>query len=254
MGILEVKNITKNYGKNLILQGINLNVDPSQIFAFIGPNGAGKTTFLKAVLNLTSITTGEILLNGISWRDYHARATVAYFPEKFSFFGYYTVYDTLLFYGRMAGRDKKDALAQIPHALEKCSISELASRQLGVLSKGQWQRVGLACVLMSKADLLILDEPFSGLDPIGMRDFRQILQDLKVEGKTIFLNSHLLSEVEKLADYTAIINHGRILAQGKLPELCGGKSLEDYCCDLIEADKTKAAMVASPESNTVSSN
>ncbi|MBP5297155.1 MAG: hypothetical protein J6Y94_07490, partial [Bacteriovoracaceae bacterium] len=110
-------------------------------------------------------------------------------------------------------------------------------------------RVGLACVLMSKAKLLILDEPFSGLDPLGMRDFRQILQDLKGEGKTIFLNSHLLSEVEKLADYTAIINRGRILAQGKLPELCGDKSLEDYCCDLIEADKTKAALVGFPENN-----
>ena len=237
MGILQVTNLNKHYGKQQVLKDINLNVDGHQIFAFIGPNGAGKTTFLKAVLNLTSITSGDILINNIPWRDYHAHQMVAYFPEKFSFFPYYTVEDTLLFYGRMAGRDKLNARERIPYALDKCSIQDLANRELGGLSKGQWQRVGLACILMSQAELLILDEPFSGLDPIGMRDFRGILQDLKAEGKTIFLNSHLLAEVEKLADQTAIINCGRILAAGKLPELCAGKSLEDYCCDLIENDK-----------------
>jgi len=236
MAVLKVSQVQKFYGPQLVLQNLNLEVEANKIFALLGPNGAGKTTLVKAILNCTQIAAGEIFINGRSWLDYRSHQAVAYFPEKFTFFGYYTVFDTLLFYGRLAGWSRGEAKAKVMPALAKCGIADLAFRKLQTLSKGQGQRVGIACLLMTKASFLILDEPFSGIDPICLRDFRNIFKEFKEQGKTIFLNSHLLSEVEKLADQVAVINKGRILAQGDLPAICQGHSLEDFCCNLIEND------------------
>ncbi len=236
MYAIEVHGVKKSYGPEFSLHDVNLNVENGKIFALLGPNGAGKTTLVKLMLSLMHADLGEIKINGISSTLPMSRNGVAFIPEKFSFFPYYTVRGVLEFFGTMKGLKRDILKSQIDYALSELNITDLQNRKLQSLSKGQVQRTGLASLLIGENQLLILDEPFSGLDPIGMRDLKDILKKQKALGKTIFLNSHILSEMEQICDEVAILNKGEILFSGSVQSILEkGQNLEDFFYELVSS-------------------
>ncbi len=238
MNVIEIENVSKSYGEHFSLKNISLTLSTGKIFALLGPNGAGKTTLVKLMLSLIHQDSGSVLVNGMDVRNKLSRQGVAFIPEKFTFFPFYTAFGVLEFFGTMKGVDPIDLKAQIDSALKVLNIEELKNRKLSKMSKGQMQRVGLASILIGKNDLIILDEPFSGLDPIGMRDLKEIIKKLKEEGKTLFINSHILLEMEHLCDEVAILNRGEMLYQGSVQEILKKeKSLDDFFYKLINEDK-----------------
>lgn len=234
--IIDAHNVSKSYGSSQALDSFSLKVEKGQAYALLGPNGAGKTTFVKSLLGLVHIDQGKIEVMGKSHEDASARQKVAYLPEKFQFYSFDTAENVLYFYAQARGVEKSEQKTQVQKAMETVGITDLAKKKISKLSKGQLQRIGLASVLVGEIDLLVLDEPFSGLDPIGIKEFRDLFIALKEQGKTLFINSHTLSEMEKVCDSFAILNKGKCLAQGKASELLAGQSLENFFYQLIKAE------------------
>jgi ABC-2 type transport system ATP-binding protein len=229
MNIIQIDDVSKAYGSEFSLTNVSLNVGKGKIFALLGPNGAGKTTLVKLMLNLLHSDSGKIEINGLNADNKDSRRGVAFIPEKFNFFPFYTATGVLEFFGNMKGVEAHALKSQVDYALSELQISDLANRKLARMSKGQVQRVGLASILIGNNDLIILDEPFSGLDPIGMRDLKEIIRKLKNEGKTLFINSHILLEMEKLCDEIAILNKGKLLFTGTVDSVLEKeKSLDDF--------------------------
>ena len=229
--------VHKFYGVTEALAGLDLKVKGNTIFCLLGPNGAGKTTFLKTILGLVHFQRGSISIFGKSTLELESRAQVGYLPERFYFYPYYTVLDTITFFMALNGVQKKTHKEMAEKTLELMGMNELAKRRLSTLSKGQLQRVGVASLLVGQKKLLLLDEPFSGLDPLGTKDFKDLIHKLKAtEGKTIFINSHGLSEMEKIADDFAIIDKGKCLAQNSMKSLLPGVTLEDFFTGLVRGN------------------
>ena len=180
MDLIQIKDVSKSYSSEFSLSNISLVIEKGKIFSLLGPNGAGKTTLVKLILNLLHSDEGTIEINGLSVNDKNSRAGIAFLPEKFTFFPFYTAQGVLEFFGRMKGIEGEELANQVKNALVELQITDLAKRKLSKMSKGQVQRVGLASILMGNNDLIILDEPFSGLDPIGIRDLKEILRKLKL--------------------------------------------------------------------------
>lgn len=234
MAVVEASNVVKYYGNFRALDQFNLSIEEGQCFALLGKNGAGKTTFVKSLLNLISYQSGDIKLFGKEVMDKESRSQVGYLPEKFNFYPYYTLYGVCEFYGKMKGMSGDSLRQDILKAMERLSLDGLENKKVKDCSKGQLQRTGLASMLVGDSKLLILDEPHSGLDPIGIKDVQQLILDLQKEGKTIFINSHALDSVEKVCDHIAIIDRGLGLAHGNLKTLTQGQSLLDYFYDKVE--------------------
>lgn len=229
MDLIQIKDVSKSYGLDFSLQNVSLNIEKGKIFSLLGPNGAGKTTLVKLMLNLLHSDSGSIEINGLSVNDKNSRLGIAFIPEKFNFFPFYTARGVLEFFGKMKGIEGEELKNQVNSALAELQISELAERKLSKMSKGQVQRVGLASILIGNNDLIILDEPFSGLDPIGIRDLKEIIRKLKEQGKTLFINSHILLEMEQLCDEIAILNRGQLLFSGSVKSvLAKESSLDDF--------------------------
>lgn len=234
MNVIEVTNLKKSYGPNFTLQDINLTIEEGKIFALLGLNGAGKTTLVKCILNLLNPDLGNVFINGKSAEDPNSRMGVVFVPEKFSFFPYYTVQGALEFFGQMKGLSKLELDTQIVQAMHELNISDLANRTLKTLSKGQMQRVGLCNLLIGENKLLVLDEPFSGLDPIGMKDLKDLVKKQKALGKTIFINSHILSEMEQICDEVAIIHQGEIKVKRNVSEIISEyQNLENFFTAIV---------------------
>lgn len=236
--LVRAKDVSKNYGRHKALQNLGLSVHKGQTYALLGPNGAGKTTFVKALLGLVSYDSGEITINGRLVNDPRSRSVLAYLPEKFQFYSFDTPKKVLKFYARARNVPGPRAKSQIEKALEQVVMSDNASKKLAHLSKGQMQRVGLASLLIGDPELLILDEPFSGLDPVGIKELRDIIRGLKEQGKTLFINSHILAEMEKICDSFAILDNGYCLAQGEAQELLKSQSLENFFYQLVRPEKS----------------
>jgi len=234
MNALNIKNLKKYYGNRLVLDNVNLSVPQGVVFALLGPNGAGKTTLLKSILGITRFKEGEIEIFGKKSNSYESHQSLAYFPEKFNFFPYFTVEGVLKFYGKMYGVSLQDLEQQIDKALDKVEIKVLKNRRITQISKGELQRVGIAAIILAQADFYIFDEPFYGLDPIGIKIIKNIFQDLASQNKTVFINSHILGEVEKIAKEIAIINKGQILYSGNVDAFINGRSLEDAFYSIIK--------------------
>lgn len=234
MVILEAKNIYKKYGSHLALDGFSLTLEKGEIISLLGPNGAGKTTFVKSVLGLLSISSGEIEVFGSKVTDDSVKSRLSYLPEKFTFYSYFTIEGTLSFYAKMYGVDKSEIEAKINIALERIGILDIKGKKISDLSKGQLQRVGIACAIVADHEFIILDEPFSGLDPIGMKEVKDLCHELKAEGKTVLINSHILSEMEKIADKVIIMNKGQIKANGTVSEVSNGMSLEERFYQIVK--------------------
>lgn len=213
---ISFKNCTYEYRpgifkpKSFGIKNITLDVEKGEAFGFLGHNGAGKTTAIKCLMGLQYPTEGEVLINGISSSNPEARRKVGFLPEQPYFYDHLSIYELLSFFGGLAGIESHIIPERIDSVLDKLGLKARKHSRLRTLSKGLMQRVGLAQALLSEPELLVLDEPFSGLDPIGRREFRDIFQELKSNGVTLFMSSHILSDVEALCSRAAILVKGEI--------------------------------------------
>ena len=239
MHAIEAAQVTKHYRLNKALDEFDLNVPKGSIFALLGPNGAGKTTFIKCMLGLVKFSSGKLLVEGKDVTQTDARKLISYIPERFNFYSFYTTTSVLQFYGRAMGLQEDVLSSRIEKALQKLDLVEIKDKKISEMSKGQRQRVGIANLVLSDAPILILDEPFSGLDPIGIKDLKNIIKDFKEDGKTVFLNSHILSEVEEICDSFAVINKGVCHAQGNKDELLGNKKLDDFFYATVKGEENE---------------
>jgi ABC-2 type transport system ATP-binding protein len=205
------------------VDSISLDIPRATTFGLLGPNGAGKTTFVKLLLSVVRPTSGSATIFGSDAQNRHARRTVGYLPENHRFPTYLTGQGMLDFYAALSGMTPPERSRRIPELLDLLDLGRWAGVRLRKYSKGMLQRLGLAQALMHKPSLLILDEPTDGVDPVGRALIREILADLERRGVTIFLNSHLLAEVELFCRDVAIIDHGRVAVAGSVKELTSAK-------------------------------
>ncbi|HCC33312.1 MAG TPA: multidrug ABC transporter ATP-binding protein [Clostridiales bacterium] len=222
MAIIEVRSLTKVYGREVACREICLSVEEGQIFGLLGRNGAGKTTLVKMLVGLIYPTAGEAEVAGYAPQDIRSRRQIGFLPENFRFHGWLKGRELVAFHGRLAGLDGRMARRRAHEALELVGLAGEGQKLVANYSKGMQQRLGLAAALVGDPRVVFLDEPTSALDPLGRRHVREILLTLKEAGKTVFLNSHLLSEVEQVCDRVAIINQGTVVAAGRLDELQAG--------------------------------
>jgi len=200
---------------------VDLEVKAGEIFGFIGPNGAGKTTTIKVLTGLVMPTSGEAWVRDLPVSDPNSRASLGFLPEGTFFHDYLTGREFLDFHGALLGIPKELRRERIPKLLARVGLTGAEDRQIRRYSKGMRQRAGLAQALIGEPDLVILDEPMSGLDPLGRKDIRDVILSLRDEGKTVFFSSHILEDAEVICDQVAIILSGRIVRQGYLDELLG---------------------------------
>ncbi len=218
---IKADNLVKYYGTTKALDDLSLEVEKGSFFGFLGPNGAGKTTFVKILLNLCFPTQGKAQILGRNVKHPTSRKKVGFLPENIHVHPFLTVNEFMQFQAGLQGMDRSDACPAIGRLLETTGMGAHRKKPMGALSKGMRQRVGIAQALLGDPELLILDEPTSGLDPIGIKDIREILLGFKHKGITVFLNSHLLSEIEKTCDSVAILNKGRIVKAGNTSDFSG---------------------------------
>lgn len=238
MNILEIKGITKIFktgfrGRVRALDNVDLSVQQGEIFGLLGPNGAGKTTLVKILLGLVRPTEGEATLFGTDVRDHRIRSRLGYLPENPNFPPYLSGRQIMELFGALSSASPEKIKLRIDELLEMMNIKEAAGRKVSTYSKGMIQRLGMAQALISDPDIIFLDEPTDGVDPIGRCDIRAALLHLKQAQKTVFLNSHLLSEVEMLCDRVAIFENGRVLAAGTLDELTGEANRYQISCEAL---------------------
>ncbi len=214
--------LVKRYRTTTALAGLTMDVPRGEAFGFLGPNGAGKTTAVKLLVGLTHPTSGEGWVLGAPLGDRETRRRIGYLPELFRYQDWLSAREVLALHCALIGMPRAHRRAEIDRVLEVVGLAERAKDRVGTFSKGMQQRLGLGVALLGSPELVLLDEPTSALDPVGRHDVREIIRDLKRRGTTVFLNSHLLTEVEHVCDRVAIINYGRVIALGTLGELIGG--------------------------------
>ncbi len=231
--MIQIEHLHKTYRSGflmkpkLALKDVSLHVEPGQIYGFIGPNGAGKSTTIKVLTGLLNFDSGKVLVNGISPRDVKSRRFIGYSPEQPYFYDYLTGRELLQFYGKLVGLEGNLLNERITWALQLLHADkDWIDRRLRSYSKGMMQRVGIAQAILGKPKLLILDEPMSGLDPMGRRDVREAILELNRDGVTIFYSSHLLSDVESISHRVAMIVDGRIVREGTVDEITDSCGIE----------------------------
>jgi ABC-2 type transport system ATP-binding protein len=219
--VIEINGLRKVYRSTVAVDSLTLAVPSGEVFGFLGPNGAGKTTAVKMLMGLIHPTAGEARLLGRPLGDEQAKARIGFLPELFQFHPWLRADEFLDFHGQLYGMPPALRHRRIGEVLELAGLSARRKDRLRTFSKGMLQRIGLAQAILNDPELVILDEPTSALDPLGRREVRDIIRQLKTAGKTVFLNSHLLSEVELVCDRVAIIDHGRVVDIGPLEDLLG---------------------------------
>ncbi|HXZ05326.1 MAG TPA: ABC transporter ATP-binding protein, partial [Ktedonobacteraceae bacterium] len=236
---VEIQGLRKIYGHIIAVDDISLVTYRGEAFGFLGPNGAGKSTVVKILTGLVAPTKGTVRVLGQPINQVESRKQVGYLPEFPSFHRWFKAREFLEFHGRLFGLHGAYLEKRIMEVLQMVGLSGRENQKLGTFSKGMLQRIGLAQAIIHKPELVILDELVSGLDPVGQRDMRDLLRELKVEGTSIFLNSHLLADVEAICDRVAIINQGRILKVGAPAELFDKKKVLEVHVDHISEDLLK---------------
>ena len=216
--VITTQNLRKEFGQKVAVADLTIDVQRGEIFGFLGPNGAGKTTSVKMLLSLTFPTSGSAALLDRPLGDRLSRARIGYLPEHFRFHEWLTAAEFLDLHGRLYGMNKAERDEAGPRLLALVGLADRAHTKLSAFSKGMLQRIGLAQALLNDPALVFLDEPTSGLDPLGRRLVRDIIKGLRERGTAVFLNSHLLSEVEKTCDRVAFIRDGRILQTAALED------------------------------------
>jgi len=217
-GAIRLEHVTKRYAKVVALNDLSLSVDHG-VFGFLGPNGAGKTTAVKILLGLTRPTTGTGSVAGAAFGSKGSLGRIGYLPELFRYQSWLTAREVLALHCELAGIDRVRWGSEIERILATVGLADRGTSRVGTFSKGMQQRLGLGVALLDDPAVVLLDEPTSALDPVGRHDVREIIRALREKGTIVFLNSHLLSEVEQVCDAVAIVDRGRVVAQGDLAEL-----------------------------------
>ena len=222
-----------------VLSNVSLSVTQGEIFGFLGHNGAGKTTTMKILLGLLRSTSGRVELLGSLADNVAVRSRIGYLPESPYFYDYLTAEEFLCFYGKLAGLARETIQKRIAELLERVSLTEARHMQLRKFSKGMLQRIGLAQALVHDPELVILDEPMSGLDPIGRKEVRDLILGLRDQGKTVFFSTHIISDVEMICDRVGILARGKMLALGRIEDLVkkhAVRSVEIVCDGVVSSD------------------
>jgi len=201
------------------LEPLHLAVEEGEIFGFLGPNGAGKTTTLKLLLGLVFPTAGAARILGRPWTDPEVKAQIGFLPEQPYFYDYLNAHELLDYYGQLSGVPTQGRKRRIEEVLGRVGLTDIKGLQLRKFSKGMLQRVGIAQAILHNPRLVFLDEPMSGLDPLGRREVRDLIEQLKQEGKTVFFSTHILSDAEALCDRVAIIHQGQLRGVGEVEQL-----------------------------------
>lgn len=221
------KSFSHGLGKRKVLHGISFKILKGEVFGFIGPNGAGKSTLINTIMGFIRADAGSVLIHGLSPQSPESRRSLGYLPEGPRFYEKLTAAELLFFGGRASGVNKDHVRKAIDPLLDRLEILHVKNRPLSTYSKGMKQRIGLALAMIHDPDTLILDEPMSGLDPIGRNLLKNIILDLKLAGKTVFFSTHILNDVETMCDRIGMIHKGHMLYCGEIDEfLENGPDLE----------------------------
>jgi ABC-2 type transport system ATP-binding protein len=225
MAAIEILDLEKTYSvgfwrkrPKLALRPLRLTIEEGEVFGFLGPNGAGKTTTLKLLMGLVFPTAGTARLLGLDMDDPRVKSQIGFLPEQPYFYDHLSARELLNYYGQLSGMPAKGRSARVERMLARVGLTESAGVQLRKFSKGMLQRVGLAQSILHDPKLLFLDEPMSGLDPMGRREVRNLIQELRHEGKTVFFSTHILSDAEALCDRVGIIHQGELRGVGAVAE------------------------------------
>jgi len=245
MAAIEILGIEKTYKvgfwrkrPKLALRPLHLTVQEGEVFGFLGPNGAGKTTTLKLLMGLVSPTAGTARILGMELDDPRVRRQIGFLPEQPYFYDYLTARELLTYYAQLSGVADDERPSRVNSMLERMGLGASADLQLRKFSKGMLQRVGMAQAILHDPKVVFLDEPMSGLDPMGRREVRELIQQLRNEGKTVFFSTHILSDAEALCDRVAVIHQGELKGVGAVAELTArsqGKVEVIFCASSVPA-------------------
>ena len=233
--VITFRSLTKRYGPIVALDAIDLDVGRGEIVGLLGPNGAGKSTAMKLLVGLARPTSGTGLVLGAPLGDRATRRRIGYLPELFRYQPWMGAREILLLHGELAGLSRTQRLDAAEDVLTRVGLVDRANDLVGRFSKGMQQRLGLGVALLGAPDLVLLDEPTSALDPVGRTEVRDILRSARDRGATIILNSHLLTEAERVCDRVVILDHGRIVAAGGLDDVLAGVGVRLRVTDLAPA-------------------
>lgn len=233
MPVIETENLTQDYSTGFwrkrpvrALDGLSLRVEAGEVFGLLGPNGAGKTTTFKILMGLIKPTAGEARIFGRTIGEVKIRQRAGYLPEQPYFYDYLTAREFLTYCAALCDLPKSESKQRADDLLAQVGLTDSSDKQLRKFSKGMLQRVGLAQALINDPEILFLDEPMSGLDPLGRREVRDLIVSLRARGKTIFFASHILTDVEAMCDRVAVLNKGRLIECGKLSEILKSRGNE----------------------------
>lgn len=234
MHAIEIQDLSKDYAVGFwkeqlkpALKSLSLTVESGETFGFLGPNGAGKTTTLKLLMGIIFPTAGSATILGKSFRDPEVKRKIGFLPEQPYFYDYLSAPELLDYYAQLSGVPAQGRMQRISSLLERVGLGDVGNKQLRKFSKGMLQRVGIAQAIVHDPEVVFLDEPMSGLDPLGRHEIREMIQGLKDEGKTVFFSTHILSDAEALCDRVAVIHKGELRGVGVVNDLrtpTGGKS------------------------------
>ena len=229
--------VTKKFGAFAAVDNVSYTIRKGESFALLGPNGAGKTTIVRMLLDFIKPSSGAITINGRSTSEPESRQHIGYIAEQHMIPPFLSGFEYLLRHASLIGLSGQDAVKEVDRVLEIVAMQGPQRKKSATYSRGMQQRIGLGAALLGQPRLLILDEPITGLDPIGIRDVRKILENLRVQGVTVILNSHLLSEVEKTCETAAILYKGKILIKDTIPAIVKDhETLEDVFVRFIEQE------------------
>ena len=236
---IEISGVSKGFAsgrkKNQALRDLSLTVTQGEVFGFLGPNGAGKSTTIKLLLHFLRPDSGVLRVMGHTVGKEEFRNQIGYLPEAPFFYDHLTAKETLLLSGRLSGMANRTLSERIPLLLERMNLTAASDRRVGGFSKGMKQRLGMANALIHDPQVLIFDEPMSGMDPLGRHLIKSIIADLRCQGRTVFFSSHILSDIEDLCDRIGIVHHGCLLYAGGLHDfLTEGSSLEEHFVGIIK--------------------
>ncbi|MDF1590477.1 MAG: ATP-binding cassette domain-containing protein [Desulfobacterales bacterium] len=235
--MITLNSVTKKFGDFTAVDNISYTIGKGEYFALLGPNGAGKTTIVRMLLDFIKPTSGSITIDGMPVSNPASRKHVGYLAEQHKIPSYLSGFEYLLRHAALIGLSGNDAAMEVDRVLELVSMNGMEKKKSAVYSKGMQQRIGLGAAILGRPKLLILDEPITGLDPIGIRDERKIIENLRGKGVTVILNSHLLSEVEKTCETAAIMHKGKILVKDAIHSIVkNGETLEDVFIRHIEKE------------------
>jgi ABC-2 type transport system ATP-binding protein len=226
MPAIEILGLEKTYSVGFwrkrpkrALYPLRFNVEDGEVFGFLGPNGAGKTTTLKLLMGLVYPTAGSARILGREWTDPSVKAQIGFLPEQPYFYDYLTAHELLEYYGQLSGVPAKQRTQRVEKVLDQVGLRDVRGVQLRKFSKGMLQRVGIGQAILHDPKLVFFDEPMSGLDPMGRREVRDLMEQLKHEGKTVFFSTHILSDAEALCDRVAVIHQGELRDVGAIEDL-----------------------------------